>query len=241
MSKKRLIKCIPNDYWEKSEIIHRSSGIVESQYYYKGVPAIHVPLEGGIATQIAGYSLIKYDLQMILSWLKMVVREYEIKGINKSKQTIVNETPEESKELFEFIKGMMAASFSFYGKLFTQAEGRKIKLERRIFNGDKKLTDFHDELILLRNNFSAHSGKERVEYVDVFLELDGIKDRNTRPLLCSSVNQPNAWNNKFLEDFINICDYLITKVDEKTNSISSNYFKSLTQQNINMLYETAKM
>jgi len=236
-----LIRCIPNDYWEKSEIVHRSSGIVELQYYYKGVPALHVPLEGEIAKQIAGYSLIKYDLQMILSWLKIVVREYENKGINKSKQTVVNETPEESREIFEFIKGMMAASFSFYGKLFTQAEGRKIKLVRQIFNGDKTLTDFHDELILLRNNFSAHSGKERVEYVDVFLELDGIRDRNTRPLLASYVNQPNAWNNKFIDDFKNICEYLITKVDAKTASISSKYFKSLTRQRIDMFYEIAKM
>lgn len=240
MSKKRLKKCIANDDWEVDEIKHRNRGIIEIQYYYKGVPAIHVPLEGGIAIQIAGYSLIKYDLQMILSWLSTVVNEYNIRGIIKTKQTIVNETPEESREIFEFIKGMMAASFSFYGKLFTKAEGRKVKLERQIFNGDKKLTEFHDELILLRNNFSAHSGKERVEYVDVSLELDTIRGRNTRPLLVSSVNQPNAWNNKFMDDFKNICEYLIAKVDAKTASISSKYFESLTRQRIDMFYEIAK-
>jgi len=240
MVNKKLRKCIPGDDWEIKEIIHKHNGMIESEYYYKGVPAIKIPLEGNVPIKMAGYTLLKQDLELILYWLQMVTDEHKKMGLNKVKQTVVHITPKELRENIYYIKAMMVASFSFYGKLFTRADGRKIKLEENVFNNSMELLQIHKEVMSLRHNFVAHSGKERIEYVEVSLLLDSIRERNTLPLIARVMNQPNVFTNKFLDNFKYICNYLLEKVDSKIELLTQKYYSNLTHERINMFYEIAK-
>ena len=69
--------------------------------------------------------------------------------------------------------------------------------------------------MMYRHNFSAHSGEEKIEYVEVSLMLDSKKERNTRPFLVRTMDQPNAFKNKFLDDYVKVCNYLLEKVNAK--------------------------
>ncbi len=240
MSKKNLKKCVPYLDWEVDEIVNKD-GSIGNKYYYKGSPAIKIPLQGQIATKMAGYTLIHHDLRMILCWLQIVIDEYKIVGLDKVKQSIVHITPDHLRDKFDIIKAYMVASISFYGKLFTRAEGRKVKLEKNIFEQNQDLLKMHDEIMMYRHNFSAHSGKEMVEYVEVSLVLDSKKERNTRPFLVRTMDQPNAFKNKFLDDYIKVCNYLLEKVNDKISLLTNKYYKNLTPEKVEMMYSISKM
>jgi hypothetical protein len=240
MSKKKLKKCLPNLEWEVEEIVNKD-GSIGNKYYYKGIPAIKIPLQGGIATSIAGYTLIYHDLRMILLWLQIVIDEHKKIGLDKTKQSIVRITPDNLRSKLDVIKGFMVASISFYGKLFTQAEGRKVKLEKNIFQQNQELLKSHKDIMMYRHNFSAHSGKERVEYVEVSLILDSKKERQTLPFLVRTIDQPHAFKNKFLEDFVKVCEYLLENVNTKINLLNNKYYKNLTPEKIEMMYRISKL
>lgn len=240
MSKKNLKKCFPNLEWEEDEILSKN-GSIESVYYYKGVRAIKLPLESGVAIPMAGYTLIHHDLRMILCWLSIVKDEYKKTGIERVKQTAIRITPENLRDKFDVIKAFMVASFTFYGKLFTKAEGRKIKLDVSIFENDSDMLKTHNEIMLYRHNFSAHSGKEKIEYVEVSLILDAVKERATRPFIVRTMNQPNAVTNKFLNDFIRNCEFILGKIDVKLTQLNGNYYKYLTENRLEMIYNITKM
>ena len=202
MGNKKLKKCVPYLDLQVDEIVNKD-GSIGNKYYYKNLPALKIPLQGKFATRIGGYTLIHHDLRMILCWLQILIDEYKKVGLDKAKQSIVHITPENLRDKFDVIKAFMVVSISFYGKLFTQAEGRKVKLEENIFQQNQELLRMHNEIMMFRHNFSAHSGKEKVEYVEVSLLLDSKKEKNTRPFLVRTMDQPNAFKNKFLDNFIN--------------------------------------
>ena len=235
-----LKKCVPNLDWEVEEKINKD-GSNGNNYYYKGIPAIKIPLQGGIATNMAGYTLISQDLKMVLLWLQMVIDEHKKIGLDKTNQSKSHITPESLRNKLDVIKAFMVASFSFYGELFTRAEGRKVKLEEDIFQRNQELLKTHKEIMMLRHNFSAHSGKERVEYVDVSLILDSKKERKTRPFLVKTMDQPHAFKNKFLEDFEKASKYLLDRVNEKINLLNIKYYENLTPEKVEMMYKVSKM
>lgn len=240
MSKKNLKKCVPSLDWEVDEIVNKD-GSIGNKYFYKGLPAIKILLQGSFATRIAGYTLIHHDLRMILCWLQIVIDEHKKIGLDKTKQSIVHITPENLRDKFDIIKAFMVAAISFYGKLFTQAEGRKVKLEGNIFEQNQELLKMHNEIMMYRHNFSAHSGNEKVEYVEVSLVLDSNKERNTRPFLVRTMDQPNAFKNKFLNDFVKNCNYLLEKVNVKITLLNKKYYENLTPEKVEMMYNISKM
>lgn len=239
MEKKKLKKCDPSLDWEVDEIVNKD-GSNGNKCYYQGTPAIKILLESKLARRMGGYTLIHHDLTMILRWLQIIINEYKKLGLDKVKQSIVHRTPENLRDNFDVIKGFMVASISFYGKLFAQAEGRKVKLEKNIFGHDTEFLNMHNEIMMFRHNFSAHSGQERVEYVEVSLLLDKVKERKTVPYLVRTMDQPNAFKNKFLEGFIKQCNYLLEKVNNKISDLIKSYYDELTPENIEMMYEISK-
>jgi len=240
MSKKKLKKVLSDSGWEVEEITNRLNGVEKTVYYYKNIPARKIPLKGKAVTKMAGYTLISVDIKMILCWLQMIIDEYNKMGVNKLKQTTVHISPKVSREKFDYLKALTVASFSFYGKLFTKADGRKIKLDRNLFNDSAELLPMHNELMTLRHNYVAHSGKENIEFVEVSLMLDSNKKRNTMPLIVRTMNQPDAFNNEFLNDFKNICNFLLKKVESKISLLTDKYYQNLTLENLNMFYEISE-
>ena len=240
MSKKKLKVCIPGLDWEVDETLSKT-GTIDNTYYYKGDRAIKIPLEVTTATKMAGYSLINHDLRMIIFWLNMLINEYKKLGIDKVKQTVVHITPELYRDNFDKLKAFMVAAVTFYGKLFTKADGRKVKLEVNLLGNNKEFIRTHNEIMKYRHNFSAHSGKEKIEYVEVYLVLDSKKSRFTQPLIARIMNQPNAFTNKFLKDFEEVCKYLLNKIDDKLVELNKEYYKNLSPERYEMLYKIASM
>lgn len=239
MKKKNLKKCFSDKEWEEEEILNPNNSI-GNKYYYAGIESIKVPLEGKLITQMSGYTLIDHDLRMILKWLDYVIAEHRKFGLDKRKQSIVHITPESWRDKFDLIKPFMVASFSFYGKLFTKAEGRRIKLDSNIFIKDKDFLGIHTEIMMFRHNFSAHSGGKKIEYVEVSLILDSIRERNTRPLIVRTMNQPNAFTNIFLDNFVKVCKFLLEKVEDKIEKLTKKYYDGLTQEYVDLIYEIPK-
>ena len=240
MSKKKLKVCIPGMDWEVEETITKT-GAIDNTYYFKGERSIKIPLEGMIATRMAGYTLINHDLRMILAWLKMLIDEYNKLGLDKAKQTVVHITPEINRDKFDELKAFMVAAVTFYGKLFTKADGRKVKLEVNLFGANPKYIQIHNEVMMYRHNFSAHSGQAKVEYVEVYLVLDSKKERATRPLIARIMNQPNAFTNKFIDNFIEVCKYLLAKMDDKLVELNSDFYKNLTPERYELYYKITSM
>ena len=239
MANKKLEKCVPGLEWEKEDI-KNIDGSIGEKYYYKGMLAIKIPLQGNFVTQLAGYTLIQKDILIIIEWIQKVIEEYKIMGIDKSDLSSTQRTPDNLRNKIDIIKAFMVAAITFYGKLFTKADGRKIKLESNIYESKLGLLKIHNEIMMYRHNFTAHSGYERVEYVEVSLFLDSNKERNTIPFLVRTMNQPAAFSNKFLDNFVNVCIYLLTKVNDKINNLNKKYYEDLTPKQIEMMYEIAK-
>ena len=240
MSKKKLKKCIPDLDWKVDEIIN-IDGSIGNKYYYKGKRASKVILEGKIAEEMAGYTLIYHDVNMILKWLNFVINEHKKIGIDKTKQSRLKNTPENLRDNFDLIKAFMIAAFTFYCKIFTKAPGRKIKLQKSIFKEDNEFLRIHDELMVFRHNLSAHSGNQKIESVQVSLILDSLKERNTRPLIVRTMDQPNAFTNKFLQDFVKICEFISDFVDKKIHQLNDEFYKNLTPDKVEIFYNISKV
>jgi len=170
----------------------------------------------------------------------MIIDEHKKLGIDKIKQDVLHISPKNNRKKFDRLKALMVASFSFYGKLFTKADGRKIKLEKSIFNDSKTLLKMHNELMELRHNYVAHSGEEKIEYVNIKLMLDAKRERNVPPLLVRTFNQPDTFNNEFLDEFLQVCKFLLEKVNRKIKLYESKFYKNLTPYYMDMYYKLSE-
>ena len=106
-----------------------------------------------MARQMSGYVLIEKDLRSAAIWLA------EINKIRGDDVLLDHKGSRHSKdrERYNLVKGLFVAALTFYGKAFSQCEGRRVKLERRQL--ETEFHEAHDEAISFRNYFAAHSGK----------------------------------------------------------------------------------
>ncbi|WP_454807464.1 hypothetical protein [Paraburkholderia fungorum] len=147
--------------WKKQELLDKKTGNVERIYTYKQVRCKRVLHNSPLAFQLAGYTLIEKDLRSVSTWLGEIAKRhvdgptYEFDHHNRST----------NRENYDIIKGLFVAALTFYGKCFSQCEGRRVKLNRSQI-GDS-FRDMHDTCISYRNNFAAHSGAALFETVQV--------------------------------------------------------------------------
>ena len=81
---------------------------------------------------------------------------------------------------------------TFYGKCYASCEGRRVKLERNQLG--ERFRDLHDYCIRHRNNFTAHSGAEKIETCKIALvyQEKTAKDKPVPYKVYSELFQPDA-------------------------------------------------
>jgi hypothetical protein len=152
-----IVKKVKSDGWTIIETYIPGKGL-NNEYLYCGEPAPSVQMTDKISEQYGAYSLMEKDLRSVIFWL----------------QEIKNLKPDDLErwrkpEKMNLVKGLFVAALTFYAKCFTSCEGRRVKLEKSIFDADD--LKVHENLMILRHNFAAHSGAEGFEEVKVSLAL----------------------------------------------------------------------
>ncbi|MDN5869195.1 MAG: hypothetical protein L0H73_00505 [Nitrococcus sp.] len=129
----------------------RGSYKLEFHPVLDGRPCPYVVVEGPLAKQVAGLALIREDLQAVKAVLARI---------------------DPHTEDFVGNKALLFGAVSLYGKCFTQADGRGVKLDpKHVFaNSDER--ESHDRLIQLRHEYVSHGGKAREEQLKIILLLD---------------------------------------------------------------------
>jgi hypothetical protein len=164
--------------------------------FYKGKLSPRIPLSSKLSAQWAGYVLIDKDLRSVTTWLEKI-DEY----MKEQKEDVLST----DRVVKDMVKGLWIASLTFYGKCFTEADGRKIKLNLSQLN--KEYHEDHNEYINLRNNFAAHAGSG-YEKVNIVLVLPPIKKVPRPPLIVPELYQPFYSTG----DFLNLVKHVQEKV-----------------------------
>lgn len=195
------------------------------KYFYKNKQAYRITLDSKLAKQLAGYALIEKDLRSTLVWLQA------IDGIQADIQ-INGSLIAHDREKYNLVKGLYVASLVFYGKCFSQCEGRNARLNQK--NIDKKFVELHNEIIKQRNNFGAHSGAEKIELATVALVFPQQKNAYHIFDIFTELDQPDVLNKfgdlKFIDLVMDVHNKACQKRSELTQLIIE---KDLKEKEIN--------
>src|SRR5262245_9053798 len=123
-----------------------ATGQVATTYVWRGQPAVQVEIGGKLAERYSGLALIEKDLQNALRWCKRAET-----GLIKAGGERASGPRDDSgliyvasgeRELFDSVKAVFVAALTFYAKAFTQAEGRKVQMQRDWL--DESFREQHD-------------------------------------------------------------------------------------------------
>ena len=213
----REIKGPSGSQWTIREILEPDRRKRHTQYFFQNRRAPRVLLTSKVAQQLAGYTLIEKDLRNVLVWLAEIDRVFP----ESERPSGCHISPD--RERFNIIKGLYVAALTFYGKCFTQCEGRKIKLDRKFV--DQSFADRHDDIIHMRNNFAAHSGADSFEDVQIALVLFPNKKSKERPLVMRELLQADmayfgpAEEASFADLVKHVQQKVLLKIDELVERI----------------------
>ena len=205
--------------WKVQEIIEPDTKRRRTRYFYKNKRAPRVQITSKIAKQLAGYALIEKDLRNVLLWLHEIDEMFP----DNERPNVSSISPD--RERFIIVKALYVAALTFYGKCFSQCEGRKIKLEKRII--DDEYIEHHDHVMHMRHNFAAHSGADSFEEVKVALVLYPSKRVKAEPILFKELTQPDAMLSHPNDEvgFKELVEHLQAKVLDKMNTLERKIMK----------------
>ncbi|STX50464.1 Uncharacterised protein [Legionella busanensis] len=156
-------KKVDDDWYEKKTINEQRVPVFT--YHYKRKSASPTPtilLKTKLAQNLCGYILIKKDIKDTI----LFIQEH-----NKLVQTSDNI----GKNII--LKGLTRAIVITYGKCFTDADGRKIRLDKK-FIKTKTNQEIHALLMEMRNQYVAHAGKSIHEKICLSLLCPPPKEVN---------------------------------------------------------------
>lgn len=165
------------------ETVDAKTGRAYRIYSYKGRPCRRIVLDSPLAKQLAGYVLIEKDLRNATVWLDEIE---ELRGNDTLLDKRGNQRSPDRKR-YNVIKGLTVAMLTSYGKAFAQADGRRIKLQKKQLSSEYHQA--HEAAIKLRNNFTAHSGAESPEKARVVIALPHTE--KIAPKLYREMEQPD--------------------------------------------------
>jgi hypothetical protein len=169
--------------WTVKQVIEPQTGKTHRLYWYRGKRCKRVVLDTPMARQLAGYVLIEKDLRSAASWLS------EIEKLRAPEVTLKGAQLSPDRTRYDLIKGLFVAALTFYGKAFSQCEGRRVKLERKQLEAE--FCEAHDDAISFRHNFAAHSGGKLLEFAEVVVALPPKTKRSVLPNIYREMTQPD--------------------------------------------------
>ncbi len=234
LSNKRISK--RGDGWEIHEYVN-TEGIFSryTKYFYKGKRAPRIEMRGPVARHLAGYSLIEKDLRNVLIWLS------SINDIFPLEERVKKNAISPDRDKFNLIKSLFVSSLVFYGKCFTQCDGRKIKLDRRFVEPSYRET--HEKIMKARHNFAAHSGADKFEDVQVSLVLNPKKSSGMPPILFKELMQADMMLHTGQEiDFKVLTEHVQKKVLKKMSDLEDKIMtEDVFEKGLDYWYKRAKI
>jgi hypothetical protein len=156
-------------------------------YYYKRRLAIRHELDSDQAKRLAGLKLIEKDLRTIKSWLPVLSELLSAIGVtDTSEATLLPRALKESTQVVT-ARALVIAIVTTYGKLFSAADGRRVKLEAQQVPAERLET--HAYLLSLRNEFTAHAGRGH-ESSRAVLAIDYSPENRVEPHIFIELGQP---------------------------------------------------
>lgn len=170
-------------------------------------------LNNHLAKRYAGYRLISKDVELILEAITV------LKTISRDQLII-----KQSLTFFIAIN---------YGKCFVSAQGRGVKLEKKDIDGSwtPQENDLHDELINMRHQYIAHSGKSKFETNPVVLAMFPTES-NYSLMIYDSLKYMSSLrlNSSALEQLVTKISRIIDiKLDEAYDKLRENTFLSFDE------------
>jgi hypothetical protein len=169
--------------YEVKEFVEPNSTKTHRIYTYNGKPCRRIKMDTRLCKQLAGYALIEKDLRSAKIWLS------EIDELRQDEVAPPGSRISRDRKTYNLVKGLFVAALTFYGKCFSKCDGRPVKIEKNQL--DEKFRAVHDEIIRFRHNFAAHSGDERIEYVEIALVIPRSKNNLALPNLYRELFQPD--------------------------------------------------
>jgi len=207
------------DNIETKTVIDRVTGKLEVTYTYKRKRCPTIKLSSKLTKSYIGYYLIENDLADIESWLNIAYSHIPKNNKNKSKDNyLITDIENDS-----VVKGLFMSSVAFYGKCFTQAKGRGLKLDKSFVPNEYYA--LHDKIMNYRHTLVAHSGKGEWDTGVLKLVLPPKKGKSISPCI-----KPELKRLSFIDDkeddyrFINLVVLLKEKVRKKSNEVAKRIF-----------------
>lgn len=200
------------DGWTIREAWDPKTGKRTTTYFYKRNRAPRIELNSRLAQQLGAYSLIEKDLRNVMVWLD------EIEKLHPTTDRAKGVFAGEDRAVFNLIKGLYVAALTFYGKCYTQCEGRRVKLEKRGL--DEEFHQVHDEVMHMRHNFAAHSGADNFEEVKIALVFHPKRRVQCLPRIYRELQQPDMAESSDSDlKFIDLVNHAHEKVWEKIRKV----------------------
>ena len=151
--------------WTEMSELDSNTGVFRQKYFFRGVPAQRIPITYKLARQLSGYTLIERDLRAVHGWLEMILEVSKSQLAQEKEGWHLTDKPDPEHSL---TSALFIAAVTCYAKCFTQAEGRKLKPERKDVV-PAEMREVHDLVMSFRDNFAAHSGTAKYEAAQIVL------------------------------------------------------------------------
>ncbi len=197
------------------------SGEMDVHYYWESKLSPKVELIGKPVDKLSGYTLIKKDLDNSLNWIRVAEKlsnnAYDTNEVVKEHSQVYQVAKD--REISDHIKAYFVASLTFYGKCFTNANGRHAQVARDWL--DLEHQQLHDYFMKYRHNFAAHSGDEHIELAKTFVLLHPNK-KILLPYLPTARLQPDVvlTSSKGEKGLAELIEYVSIIVVERYNKLS---------------------
>jgi hypothetical protein len=149
----------------------QETGKLTRLYKLNGFECPVVVLDDKISQRQAGYTMIDLDLQDVKSWLAQAYSQsgpQEAMAGEKGKPVTQYVLSSDERSLI-IVKALWFSAIVIYAKCFTDADGRRIKLERE--NLPDVMKECHDKIMNYRHTIVAHAGVTTLEAAPLELVL----------------------------------------------------------------------
>lgn len=136
---------------------------------------------------------------------------------------------------------LVHAAITLYGRCFTKAEGRGVKLDGNVVfkTASKQNKKIHDRLISLRNKYVAHAGDNQIEEECYTLNLN--PDLADKKILSDTIHGLQRIDqDAYLDFYIETVEQVKLYLDIKLKEIGKNLKKECFDLDINLVYEKSK-
>ena len=208
-------------------------------YKTGGITCPSIKLTSAQAKVFSGYSLVRKDLKFCIKLLKLAL-DYARKYFPEGSQSFVRDEFDTEADI---LKSLYISLVVTYGKCFTQAKGRKVKLElsEMFKKEDTVLKELHLELMEQRHQYVAHAGVTLHEKAQAILVLHPAQNAGIPPVLTTIAQHTSTMDVKYYEQCLKLIEHVDKKVCQIVTSKGEMLKKSVfAETSLEQLYVQAR-